>query len=313
MEKCTCRCRKKMQLTGGKGRLWLCLMTVMLLIPIFPLTARADIGPKPSVNLTFEGLEEEEYYVTLLSEDTERGPWRVERSYEECVGEEAVWDKFKNFSDADGFQFLGYFEKSSETDSFAWTYYPPDTFKILIYFPETDQMVVSGETYEAYAFDSYFAVDASMLEIHSVTENEPERTEQELHVVKNYDYTQELISLFCRIMATILIELGIAWLFRFRSRYQMKVIGITNVVTQTLLNVLLNLINYKAGDFAFVLGYVGLELLVFAIEGAIFAFLLNRKKTEKKSVSRAWVYALAANVASFVVGMEIAKWIPGIF
>lgn len=312
MEGRICRCRKKRLSSGNKSRVWLCLMMVVLMIPIFPLKVRADMGPKPSVNLTFEGLEDEKYYVTLVTKQLSCGPWDMNNEYAEWSGEKEVWDKFKSFSGTDGYFFLGYFEEASETDRFSWTYYPPETFRILIYFSEADQLVVSDEVYKTYAFDSYFTVDMSGFKIESVTADLSGKAQtEELSVKKSYDFTGELVSFFCRVVATILIELAIAWVFRYCRKSQMKVIALTNVVTQILLNILLSVIRYKAGGFAFVLGYVFMELLVFVIEGVTFAVLLN--KPEKTGKLRAWMYALVANTASFWIGMEIAKWLPGIF
>ena len=44
------------------------MFPILLLVFIFPLTAYADTGPKPSVVIDIKGLEDEDYYVTLLSE-----------------------------------------------------------------------------------------------------------------------------------------------------------------------------------------------------------------------------------------------------
>lgn len=56
------------------------------------------------------------------------------------------------------------FRDCTETSEFKWTYYPPQRFKILVYFPETDSFAVSG-IYERYAFDSYYKVDAGDIEL----------------------------------------------------------------------------------------------------------------------------------------------------
>lgn len=90
------------------------------------------------------------------------------------------------------------------------------------------------------------------------------------------------------------------------------IIAATNLATQTVLNVLLNLVNYNLGPYAFVFSYVWMELAVFLIEGAVYARLLSRGKGGI-SKKRTWLYALAANCVSFAAGMIIAKWLPGIF
>ncbi len=53
------------------------LLCFVIIVIIMPLTAYADIGPKPSVVIDFKGLENEKYYVTLLSEVTSTGPHSV--------------------------------------------------------------------------------------------------------------------------------------------------------------------------------------------------------------------------------------------
>ena len=47
----------------------ICLVLVFSL----PVTAKADMGPKPSVRITFTGIEGETYYGTLLSERRSTG------------------------------------------------------------------------------------------------------------------------------------------------------------------------------------------------------------------------------------------------
>lgn len=291
-----------------KKRFWAAAMLFVLLIFIFPVTASADTGPKPSVVVSFRGLENEKYYVTLLSDTDSTGPWSKSETFEDRYGDEKVWEKFNTYSDDDGFFFLGCYSDCSETDVFKWVYYPPQTFKILLYFPEYDRFVVSPDTYDRYAFDSYYTVDATGLNIRSVPS-----AGEEMAVSRTYDFTWEILSLLCRIAATIAIELGIAWLFGFRARKQYFVIGMTNIATQTVLNVLLNLINYNQGHLAFVFNYVWMELAVFGIEGCIFAKLLGRYEADPARKTHPWLYALTANAASFAAGMLIAKWMPGIF
>ena len=86
-----------------------------------------------------------------------------------------------------------------------------------------------------------------------------------------------------------------------------------NIVTQIVLNVLLNIINYNSGEMAFVVFYVLFELVVFAIEAVLFYRLLNKISNKQKPKWFAVVYALVANAVSFGAGMMIAEWLPGIF
>jgi hypothetical protein len=51
------------------------LFCVVVVIMVFPDTARADIGPKPSVVIDFNGLERKTYYATLLSSEKSTRPF----------------------------------------------------------------------------------------------------------------------------------------------------------------------------------------------------------------------------------------------
>ena len=124
-----------------------------------PLTATADTGPKPSVVVSFEGLENEKYYVTLLSESVTTGPhtaYDEQADNADYYGDDEdniIWQKFVSYKDEDGYYFLQFFDECTETSKFTWGYYPPTKFKLLIYFPEHDSFAVSDEDYERYGFD----------------------------------------------------------------------------------------------------------------------------------------------------------------
>lgn len=73
------------------------------------------------------------------------------------------------------------------------------------------------------------------------------------------------------------------------------------------------LIDYNMGALAFLLAYFLLELLVFIAEGILYAVFLKKRSVKKISGFKAWTYALAANAASFALGMALALWIPNLF
>lgn len=285
-------------------------LCVMILVGMMPITARADIGPKPSVTVTFEGIEEETYYATLLSERESTGPASAYdggyASYR--AGDEGydIWKKFVEYEDSDGYYFLQEFWECSDDNEFRWGYYPPTPFKILLYFPEYDSFAVSG-IYERYAFDSYYTVDLEGYDIQSVTANAV------LTADKSYDFTWELVSLGVRIVLTILAELAIAFLFGLRGKKQLQLLTVINVITQVVLNVLLNIVNYNKGQYAFVFYYILWEILVFAMEAVVYAVVLSKESFGSALKGKVIFYALVANVVSFIVGLWLAQQIPGIF
>lgn len=297
-----------------KKKIFFILFCFILIIIFMPTTANADTGPKPSVVIDFKGLEEENYYVTLLSEISSTGPHSVfgefadnQRYFEEDEDYD-IWCKFVSYKDKDGFYFLQFFGDCTDTSQFTWGYYPPPKFKILIYFPEKDSFTVSQEVYERYAFDSYYGVDLTGLEIQSVISGENIKAE------RNYDFRWELISFFTRIIVTIIIEVMIALLFGFRAKKQLLVIVAVNILTQSILNILLNVINYNQGGMMFVFHYVWMEVLVFIIEAVVYSIFLH--KYSRWKITNKWIaslYALTANAVSFCIGLYIAHLVPGIF
>ena len=283
----------------------LSLLICLILVLNLPVTAKADIGPKPSVRITFTGIKGETYYGTLLSERRSTGPATAWDGYEEYrdwkpESEKSIWEKFIAYEDTDGYYFLQEWWDCSETNQLNWTYYPPTPFKILLYFPETDTFYVS-DIYERYAFDSYFTVDLSEYATSPITAHQ------------SYDYTWEVISLVARIVLTIALELAIALLFGYREKKALGFLAIVNVITQVVLNVALNIINYRSGSMGFTFAFICMEILVFAIEAITYKAVLHRYSEKEKVNRRGVTYALVANTASFAIGLWLAHLIPGIF
>lgn len=280
------------------------LFSIVLML-IFAMPAYADIGPKKSVEVKFSGAGDEPYYATLLSETPSTGPTSVWDGQAEPTDrytkeEKEIWRRFVEYEDADGFYFLQTFWECSNTDSFRWGYFPPEKFKILVYFPQQDKFVISP-VYSQYAFDSYYRADLSDVSNGVFTATE------------NYNYTWELISLLCRIVLTILIELAVALCFGYKRKTQISLFLWTNIATQIFLNTVLNIINYKNGPWAFIAWFVLLELIVFAIEAVIYAVKLPQMNPKDESRKKAVGYAFTANLVSCLLGFVISKLVPGIF
>lgn len=289
------------------------LLCFALLFCLLPTPARADIGPKPSVSVALRGLSGERCYATLLSETPSTGPHSAIGTHpgNERLAEGdpsyAVFLKFAAYEDADGYSFLQFFDDCTETQTFTWGYYPPARFKLLLYFPDQDCFAVSSAVYERYAFDSYFTTSLAGISL------APGTVQEGLTLQKSYDYRWESISLVARIAATVAVELVIALLFGLRAKKQLLFLTWANLATQVLLNVLLNVINYNQGSFAFVFHYVWMELLVAAIEAVLYVRFLPQKGEPMRAKWMLVLYALVANAASFCAGLWLAYIIPGIF
>lgn len=284
-----------------KKRLTALLILLLVFALAMPLAAFADIGPKPSVRVTFTGAGGREFYATLLSQASGTGPYSAEpgRSWGNDLEEnEPVRQAMAAYQDPDGFYFLQTAWQCSETRPLAWTYYPPVTYKLLVYFPDTGEFLSSG-VYSRYAFDNYYTVDLADL------------ANGQLVLRKSYDYTWELVSLLVRILATIALELAVAVPFGFAKKPFLRPILTVNVVTQILLNLGLNMIAYWMGGLAFMIFFWPLEVLVFIVEAVAYRPLLGRRGGASASLTT--IYAFTANVISCVAGFWLAQVVPGIF
>lgn len=114
------------------------LLCMIMAVSAFPMTVNADMGPKASVRIQFEHMGDELCYGTLLSKEKSTGPasaWdgRTESAQKEYM-DPGIWEIFVTYKDPDGYYFLQRSWKVSESKELAWTYYPPDDFKILLYY-----------------------------------------------------------------------------------------------------------------------------------------------------------------------------------
>lgn len=301
---------------------WIAFFAACFAGVMIPNVSRADVGPKPSVTINFKGLEKENYYVTLLGKESECGPWSSEGHWSaDRPEEEVVLSAFQEYKDS--FYFLGYYEDCTKTNQFCWSYRPPESFKILLYFPKYQKLIVCGDIYECYAFDSYYTVTIKNVDIAGIAEDcirvRAGQEKNSTTVVRSYDYGREILLVVLRTILTIVIEILLALAFLYWHRRQLAVICLTNILTQSLLNISLNIIAYYHGiSFTYLFGYLMMEFLVFVVEGLIYRKYLKREekfvfneKVDNKYLP--WIYAFVANGVSFMIGIFLIGFVPGIF
>ncbi len=286
-------------------RLFLLFLAAFLVLSV---TALADSGPKPDLTVEFEGLEGEAFWVTALGREGS-GPWSAGREYEGSMGPEEIWERFEGYSDAEGYEFLGYIQDCSEDGRFRWNYYPPEEFRLLLYFPERDSFIASDRTYERYAFHSYFTADLSGVQI-------PENSSEILGfpVEQSYNYWSEFGGFGFRIAVTLAVELLLAAAFGFRRPLQLLVAAAANLATQTGLNLALNALVYYRGPGMSWFYLLWMEIAAALLEGLLYWYAFPRlgKETEGRKL-HPWLYAWAANAASFAAGLALSAVLPDWF
>lgn len=253
------------------------ILAVILLLIMSASPVKADVGPKPSVEITFVNAPDEPYYAVLLSDQETYGPWSAGNAGS-SIDERDVAAFFEEYKDKDGFYYIGNAVKVTD-NTYRWTYYPPQRFKILVYFPESGKVLVT-DVQERYAFDSFYTCDLDT----GVVAEKP-------------DFSKNLIGFGIRVILTILIELLIGLLFGFRSAGSRKVIIITNLITQILLNAVMGILNYSSGLLVWLIFFPLMELIVILIESIVYGFALKEQKAGRRIF-----YAIIANLVSAILG-----------
>ena len=332
----------------------LTFLTFVLLAPAFLRTetmkASADTGPKPSVRVTFENMDDELCYGTLLSKTPSTGPARAWDGTEDGKyffngADETVWRAFVEFKDEDGFYFLQWFWRTDENKALNWTYYPPQTFKILLYYPDratesgaadnsaggatrdSEATAASGafcvsDVLKRYAFHSYYFVDMRNVQSETIG------TIAKISATQGYDYSAEILGFFVRFIVTLGVETLLALAFGLRTKRAFLTVLAANGVTQIALNLLLNVRLHFNNLYGVIPLYFFAELFIFAAEAALYCFILGKRKNGGESGSadenggkaaivyskkRLILYAFTANLISFCIGLPLAILLPAVF
>ena len=84
-------------------RLFMLLFYLIFTVTALPITAKADIGPKPSVRIQFKNMGDDLCYGTLLSKEARTGPARVwdgtSRNGQLYDLDRDIWKAFVDYKD----------------------------------------------------------------------------------------------------------------------------------------------------------------------------------------------------------------------
>ena len=204
--------------------IWFVAGSLAALLCAMSVTVFADMGPKPSVRVTFKNLPEGPVYGTLLSKTSSTGPASAwdgdpEHAYIQPGAEDSsVWQAFVDYQDPDGYYFLQWYWDCA-AEPLEWTYYPPSDFKILLYFPESGTFA-SSQICQRHAFDSYFNATLKNGVLTAKLNNQVQLT--------------EVWGLLCRMAITVAVELLIGLLIWCLFRFVPALQFITTVITMPL-------------------------------------------------------------------------------
>ena len=145
-------------------------------------------------------------------------------------------------------------------------------------------MAVSG-VYHRYAFDSYYRLDLSGVELMpgGIVELEAARLQ------RDYPYGASLLALAGRVALTLGAELLLALAFGLRTRQALKWVAVVNLATQLGLNLALELFTYCNG----------------ALEG-----MLGERGASGRRIT---AYTWTANLCSLLAGVLLSFRLPALF
>ena len=278
-----------------KKRVISLILMVLLLLPVLTVTVSADMGPKPGTSITVRPGGGEYAVVTLLAREEGNGPhWTIgpdEEPSSRIAKDERLaqaWYAFRDYRDPDGYHFWGEIYEGSVT----WGYFPPEEFKIAVYYPEYGILWVSEDSYERYAFDSDFRLNLPAVGAGAQT------GEVDMVLKKTSNPGSELAGFLFRVVLTLAMELAVARVFGLTEPGQKKLILRVNLLTQVGLNLLLWGWYYFDGPLAAMVRLIQAEILVLVVEGAIYLRKLRLEESRGKILG----YTILANLASVTLG-----------
>ena len=262
-------------------KLFIILIVCLL---ILPLKVRADIGPKPSIDVKVDNLKTSNYLIDLFVYDKDGKDYSSEKSYngeglteeqitklyelnyEGWISESTRWSSYLLFADCAG--------NKDHTHHFSY-FGTPTKYKVVIINNDTGEIKISDEIVRK-DFNSSITIDYKTMDTISKKSN-----------------NSILMSLIALIL-TIIVEVLIAHLFK--TGYY-KIITITNIITNLCLQIFLLLMANKL-LLAFIIG----EVIVIVCE--LLIYLYRFKDLSKFKIA---LYTMCANVTTIIISILTLK------
>lgn len=273
-----------------------CIILLLILQAAVPVYA--DVGPKPSLTITVRGLSTDTYWLDLLVTDEPNFSW-----LDISDAERAQISKLAEYQDEEGFHpallkgtrvpLHGTLQRKSEINGtyiHKFSYVGvPRTFKIAI-LTDNGTLLIS-EVVNRKQFASEMLYDVSGANLNGTTIMSVGKVTEGMY------WSKFGVSLLISIILTLIIEIELAAWGGFTSKKSFKVLLITNILTQIILNAIVLHFDHSLGKVSVPMAIILGEFIVILIEALVYSTLLT-----EQTVSRRVVYAIKANLASILLG-----------
>lgn len=266
------------------------LAALVTLSFMFVSDINADVGPKPSLEITVKNPPESEYYLDLLVDYSSDYLYDNIRDTEGYSGKR--YDVLKGYN-ADGWRpalvtgtrvplrgkLTG--EKNGDNMVHNFSYVGvPDRFKVIIVTSD-NEVIVSENIVDRKAFNSKVYFDCS--------------TKRLWESSALLSYALQFLST-CSL--TLIIEGLILILFRFSMKQNWRTFLLVNIITQVLLTIVVFGAMHFYGLLLGILAYAAFEWVILIVEAILFAKYLSQHSKRRRIM-----FAITANIASFLLGL----------
>lgn len=288
----------------------LVIITMILVALIVTPIIHADVFPKPQTLVIIKGVDKP-YSFDLLKKSTE-APVLDEEAIKRQVEHQYYQSEYPSilngYMDSDSYAsytlytFRPHHIKENESVSgerrFHIGYFSaPSTFKVVIV--TEDDKIISSKPITRARYDTVVTFDLTgvdlsidQMNVGKISQNAP----NVWGLIGNY---------LLRVLATILIELGILWLFMYKTRRTYSIAALTNFITQSALTIYLiyGQITFGIAPLLFIL--IAAEIIIILVEMIVYATSFKEGPTWK-----AILYALFANFVTILVSYLAIIYFP---
>ena len=271
---------------------------------LFYQTTKEDMLTEPTLKIYVDGMDTADYWLDLLVMEDDIGykrdfPGRILESVpvlEKYYDDEGYHPAMLGGSKEEFIGRLdGFLVEDGSYRHEYWGVGIPDEFKVII--QTRDEKLIISDVVKTSGYHSEVRFDLGDIDFSP----EVQRDVGEIREV--LPWVRIVFSFLVRLIAAVIIKTSLAEAFGFKSKQSSKLVLITTIITQTVINVALISQVFYGAKFAFTALYIS-SLAVLAAETVLYALKLPEKNSNMRIL-----YTLAANAASFIMGYFIIYFV----